>query len=231
MNVGAIIFDSRQGTTFMPIPTAMGEAYLFGEAVVMDDDSAIKTLQTQAAVRELKAAEPAAEAEPAADTVAVSADSAVAENAVQPAPAKSTAPEFGDEPGKFFYREKVILSEAPSRDGKGSVAAKGPIQGFAKLIASPKMDTQVFSVNADREGFMVVAGNYHPYWKAYVNGAEAKVYKAFGSLRAVEIPAGKSEVRMEFRSAPFHKTILVSLVAAIALAGLAVFSLVRCKKK
>jgi hypothetical protein len=51
MNVGAIIFDSRQGTTYMPIPTAMGEAYLYGEAVVMDDDAAIKTLQTQAAIR------------------------------------------------------------------------------------------------------------------------------------------------------------------------------------
>jgi uncharacterized membrane protein YfhO len=92
------------------------------------------------------------------------------------------------------------------------------------------MDTQVFSVNADREGFMVVAGNYHPYWKAYVNGAEAKVYKAFGTLRAVEIPAGKSEVRMEYRSVPFHKTIMVSLVAAIALVALGVLSFIRCKK-
>ena len=228
MNIGAIIFDSRQGTTFMPIPTAMGEAYLFGEAVVMDDDAAIKTLKTQAAIRKPKAVETAVE--PVADSATTaSADSGATENvAVQAAPA---APEFGDEAGKFFYREKVILSETPSRDGKGSVAAKGPIQGSVKLVASPKMDTQVFSVNADREGFMVVAGNYHPYWKAYVNGAEAKVYKAFGTLRAVEIPAGKSEVRMEFRSAPFHKTVLVSAIAAIALVCLAVLSLIRCKKK
>ena len=99
------------------------------------------------------------------------------------------------------------------------------------MIVSPKMDTQVFSVNADRAGFMVVAGNYHPYWKAYVNGNEVKVYKAFGTLRAVEIPAGKSEVRMEYRSAPFHKTVWVTLVAVIALVAIGVLSLVRCKKK
>jgi hypothetical protein len=229
MNVGAIIFDSRQGTTYMPIPTAMGEAYLYGEAVVMDDDAAIKTLQTQAAIREQKAAEPVAE--PAADSAAAIDDSAAADSAIVAAPAKPAAPEFGDEPGKFFYREKVILSETPSFDGKGSVAAKGPIQGSAKLIASPKMDTQVFSVNADRAGFMVVAGNYHPYWKAYVNGNEVKVYKAFGTLRAVEIPAGNSEVRMEYRSVPLHKTVWVTLVAAIALVALGALSLVRCKKK
>jgi hypothetical protein len=228
MNVGAIIFDSRQGTTYMPIPTAMGEAYLYGEAVVMDDDAAIKTLQTQAAIREQKAAEPVAES--VADSAAAPVDSVAADSASAVA-AKPAAPEFGDEPGKFFYREKVILSETPEFDGKGSVAAKGPIQGSAKLIASPKMDTQVFSVNADREGFMVVAGNYHPYWKAYVNGKESKVYKAFGTLRAVQIPAGNSEVRMEFRSAPFHKTVWVSLVAAVLLIALGVVAAVRYRTK
>ena len=111
------------------------------------------------------------------------------------------------------------------------MAAKGPIQGFAKLVASPKMDTQVFNVTADREGFMVVAGNYHPYWKAYVNGKEAKVYKAFGTLRAVQIPAGNSEVRMEYRSAPFHKTILVSVIAAVLLIALGAVAAVRGRKK
>ena len=241
MNVGAIIFDSRQGTTFMPIPTAMGEAYLYGEAVVMDDSTAIKTLQTQAAIRPSTGTSAGSVyhsgtltetvAESVADSAVTTADSAATDSSVALAPAKLTAPEFGDEPGKFFYREKVILSETPGFDGKGSVAAKGPIQGSAKLVASPKMDTQVFSVNADREGFMVVAGNYHPYWKAYVNGKEAKVYKAFGTLRAVQIPAGNSEVRMEYRSVPFHKTILVSVIAAVLLIALGAVTAVRCRIK
>lgn len=74
---------------------------------------------------------------------------------------------------------------------------------------------------------MVVAGNYHPYWKAYVNGAEAKVYKAFGTLRAVEIPAGKSEVRMEYRSTPFHAAVKVSLAALILLVAVGVFAAIK----
>ena len=238
MNIGAIIFDGRQGTTFMPIQTAMGEAYLYGEAVVMDDDAAIRTLQAQAAIRKPKAAEPVVEpaGESATDTSAISAaatdstataDSAATNNA---AVAQAPVSEYADEPGKFFYREKVILSEAPSFDGKGSVAAEGPIQGFAKLVESPKMDTQVFNVESDRAGFMVVAGNYHPYWTATVNGAPAKVYKAFGTLRAVEIPKGKSEVRMEYRSKPLHACAKVSLIAGILLIALAAFAAIRKRK-
>ena len=172
MNIGAIIFDSQRGTTYMPIPTAMGEAYIYGESTTMEDSKAIDALKNG-----------------------------------------------------FAYREKVILSEEPQNKGEGGVA-----QGKAKLVASPKMDTQVFQVESDRAGFMVVAGNYHPYWKATVNGKEAKVYKAFGNLRAVEIPKGKSEVRMEYRSKPFHACIKVSIFAAIFLIAFGAFLFVRAKK-
>ncbi len=169
MNINAIIFDTQRGTTYMPIPTAMGEAYIYGESTTMEDSKAIDALKNG-----------------------------------------------------FEYREKVILSEEPQNKGEGGVA-----QGKAKLVASPKMDTQVFQVESDRAGFMVVAGNYHPYWKATVNGKEVKVYKAFGNLRAVEIPKGKSEVRMEYRSKPFHACLKVSLLAAILLIAFGVFVFVK----
>ena len=172
MNIGAIIFDTQRGTTYMPISTAMGEAYIYGESTTMEDAKAIDALKNG-----------------------------------------------------FAYREKVILSEEPQNKGEGGVA-----QGKAKLVASPKMDTQVFQVESDRAGFMVVAGNYHPYWKATVNGKEAKVYKAFGDLRAVEIPKGKSEVRMEYRSKPFHACIKVSLFAVILLIAFGVFVFVKSRR-
>ncbi len=172
MNINAIIFDTQRGTTYMPIPTAMGEAYIYGESTTMEDSKAIDALKNG-----------------------------------------------------FEYREKVILSEEPQNKGEGGVA-----QGQAKLVASPKMDTQVFQVESDRAGFMVVAGNYHPYWKATVNGKEVKVYKAFGNLRAVEIPKGKSEVRMEYRSKPFHACLKVSLLAAILLIAFGAFVFVKNRK-
>jgi len=219
MNIGAIIFDTQRGTTYMPIPTAMGEAYIYGESVVMSDAEAISTLKTKAAIRKPKAPEPAV-TESADTTAAAPADSTDADST------QTAEVEPNDDPNAFYYREKVILSEAPEHAGQSGVA-----QGYAKLVESPKMDTQVFQVESDRDGFMVVAGNYHPYWHATVNGAPAKVYKAFGSLRAVEIPKGKSEVRMEYRSTPFHACLKVSLVAAILLIALGIFATAKCKKK
>ncbi|WP_295097395.1 hypothetical protein [uncultured Fibrobacter sp.] len=224
MNVGAIVFDTRQGTTYMPISTAMGEAYIYGQSVTMDDASAIKTLREKAAIRKPKAEESApAEATDSTATV----DSTTAEAATDSAAGKAAAEQVAAEPedDSFYYRETVILSEKPEHEGEGGVA-----NGHAKLIASPKMDTQVFEVESDRAGFMVVAGNYHPYWNATVNGKPAKVYKAFGTLRAVEIPKGKSEVRMEYRSRPLHACIKVSAIAALFLVAIGVLVLIRRKK-
>ncbi len=234
MNVGAIFYDTQRGTTILPNMGYMGEAYLFGEAVVMTDEQAIEILKTQGAVRTqdaVESVETSASAEVAADSTArdsVLAEAAEIEKEAEPVAVAKL--KYGDEDGKFFYKEKVILSEAPSNDFKGSVAASGPIQGMARVVARPKMDTQIFSVEADRPGFMVVAGNYHPYWKAYVNGSEVKVYKAFGTLRAIEIPQGKSEVRMEYRSVPFHKLVYVSIAALSILVALGVFVVVQRKK-
>ena len=224
MNVGAIVFDTRQGTTYMPISTAMGEAYIYGQSVTMDDASAIKTLREKAAIRKPKAEESApAEATDSTATV----DSATTEAATDSAAGKAAAEQVAADPedDSFYYRETVILSEKPEHEGEGGVA-----NGYAKLIASPKMDTQVFEVESDRAGFMVVAGNYHPYWNATVNGKPAKVYKAFGTLRAVEIPKGKSEVRMEYRSRPLHACIKVSAIAALFLVAIGVLVLIRRKK-
>ena len=223
MNIGAIIFDSQRGTTFMPISTAMGEAYIYGDAIVMDDAKAIETLRNHGEIRKpVSEKAPETQVEASADSTGEVSDSTSAEAAASEAPAVAQANEDKD---AFYYREKVILSENPSHTLEGGVA-----QGKAKLIENPKMDTQVFEVESDRDGIMVVAGNYHPYWSATVNGNPAKVYKAFGTLRAVEIPKGKSVVRMEYRSKPFHACLKVSAVAAILLLTLAIFFSLKKRK-
>jgi hypothetical protein len=232
MNIGFIIFDSQRGTTYMPIPSAMGEAYLYGEATVMSDEDAIKTLQTKAAIRKPKAPEPAAEPvadSTAADSTVASADSAAADSTVTDSSAAlvaSVPDEPQDDPNVFYYKEKAILSENPEQVLEGGI-----VQGFARLVKQPKMDTQVFEVESDRPAIMVVAGNFHPYWKAYVNGKESKVYKAFGNLRAVEVPKGKSTVRMEYRSKPFHACLKVSALAIVLLAIFGVVVLARTRKQ
>ena len=138
-----------------------------------------------------------------------------------PLPMAEPATEPQDDPNVFYYKEKVILSENPKQPLEGGI-----VGGYARLVERPKMDTQVFEAESDRPAIMVVAGNFHPYWKATVNGKEAKVYKAFGNLRAVEIPKGKSTIRMEYRSKPFHDCLKISALAIVLLAifGIAVLA-------
>ena len=52
MNINAIIFDTQHGTTYMPITTAMGEAYIYGESTTMEDSKAIDALKNGFAYRE-----------------------------------------------------------------------------------------------------------------------------------------------------------------------------------
>jgi len=228
MNIGFIIFDSQRGTTYMPIPTAMGEAYLYGEATVMSDEDAIKTLQTKAAIRKPKTPEPVTE--PVADSTATdstvaTADSTATDSTVTDSSAAlvaSVPAEPQDDPNAFYYREKAILSEKPEQPLEGGIA-----NGYARLVEIPKMDPRVFEVESARPAVMVVAGNFHPYWKAYVNGKESKVYKAFGTLRAVEIPKGKSTILMKYRSTVFHNCLKVSAVAALLLLALGIFLVIK----
>jgi hypothetical protein len=205
----------------MPIPTAMGEAYLYGDATIMSDEDAIRTLQEKAAIRKPKAPEPVTE--PVADSTA--ADSTVASTDSTAAPTEVAA-EPENDPNVFYYKEKAILSENPEQALEGGI-----VQGYARLVEQPKMDTQVFEVDSDRPAIMVVAGNFHPYWKAYVNGKESKVYKAFGNLRAVEVPKGKSTVRMEYRSKPFHACLKISALAIVLLAIFGIAVLAKSRKK
>ena len=222
MNIGYIIFDSQRGTTYMPIPTAMGEAYLYGSAVVMDDAEAIKTLQTKAAIRKPKAPEPVAMPDSTeADSTVANADSTAADRTTAEITTAQVEPD-----DNFYYRETVILSEKPEQPLEGGI-----VSGYAHLVERPKMDSQVFEAESDKPAIMVVAGNFHPYWKAYVNGKESKVYKAFGNLRAVEIPKGKSTIRMEYRSKPFHDCLKVSALAIVLLAIFGVAILAKARRK
>ena len=203
-NIGNIIFDTRQGTTFMPNPTALGEAFLYGNWVVMDDASAIETLKT-AEIR--KPAAPIVPDSLTQDSTQINVESKQ------------------EEPQGFLYRETIILSEKPQKPLNQGI----PV-GSVKLVSRPKMDTQVFEVESDRDAILFVSGNYHPYWKAYVNEQPVKVIKAFSTFKALEIPKGKSTVRLEYRSDPFHLTLKISLAAFILLVALGIVYAIHLKR-
>ena len=119
----------------------------------------------------------------------------------------------------FDYKNTIILSEVP----EGFSAQSAPATGSAKLVKKPKMDDMTYEADSDVPAFLLSSGNFHRYWKATVNGKPAKVYKAFGTLRAVEIPAGHSTVRLEYKSDAVRISLWIGAVSlALFLAVLAV---------
>ena len=115
----------------------------------------------------------------------------------------------------FDYKKTLILAEEPEE----SFAQSESVNGYGKVVAKPKMDDITYQVSSDKPAFLLSSGNFHRYWKATVNGKPAKVYKAFGTLRAVAIPQGTSTVRLEYKSDAVRGSLTLGLVACIVFVG------------
>ena len=77
---------------------------------------------------------------------------------------------------------------------------------------------------ADSSAFLFVAENWYPAWKAKVDGADAPVLKAQATLMAVPIAAGSRLVELDFVLDSYHLGRIISLLAVIAVLGIAVFA-------
>jgi hypothetical protein len=71
-------------------------------------------------------------------------------------------------------------------------------------------------------GFVVLADQYYPGWKAYVDGKEVKIYRTNGVLRGVVVPPGEHELAFVYR--PYGIYVLMILSGTVlAGAGTAFF--------
>lgn len=87
------------------------------------------------------------------------------------------------------------------------------------------------SATLDRPGLLVLSENWHPAWKARVNGRDATVLRAFHTLRAVPLEPGRHEVEFAYRSPHYRAGVLVSLVALLLLLATIVVSVVGIRRR
>jgi uncharacterized membrane protein YfhO len=76
---------------------------------------------------------------------------------------------------------------------------------------------------------LVLTDNYYPSWRAYVDGQPTKVLRADYTFRAVPLSPGKHNVVFRFESKQYRLGLIVSLLALLTLAAVAVTSLVKGK--
>ncbi len=59
-------------------------------------------------------------------------------------------------------------------------------------------DSIAIRLDCSANGILVLSDNHHPGWRVYLDGRETRLLRAYGSFRAVEVPAGTREVVFEF---------------------------------
>ncbi len=98
--------------------------------------------------------------------------------------------------------------------------AQGPGAAFQRVsFSQPRKDPSkmTFDPFGDRKGWLVVTEAWHPDWRAYSDGAQVPVFKAFGGLMAV--PLARTNGPIEFTFSPPRWYDLAVWVSGISWAG------------
>lgn len=111
--------------------------------------------------------------------------------------------------GSIDLRETVLLEEAPTLE----YSTDSPDADSAWIV-DYQIDSVVVGLDVSSNKILVMTDNYYDAWQAFVDGAPAKVYRADGSFRAVEIPAGSRELIFRFSSSRYQGARLVTLLTA-----------------
>ena len=75
-----------------------------------------------------------------------------------------------------------------------------------------------------RPGLLVVSQSDMPGWRAWIDGQPAPIYRAYGLVQAIVVPAGQHEVVLEYHPASFALGAKISLAALVVLLGVGVMA-------
>uniref|UniRef100_A0A7C6AAF2 YfhO family protein n=1 Tax=candidate division WOR-3 bacterium TaxID=2052148 RepID=A0A7C6AAF2_UNCW3 len=112
----------------------------------------------------------------------------------------------------FDPRRIVILNEAPEGISTLTDTIIGNVQ-----ITDYDPNRITLEVDLRNSGFLVLSENYHPDWKALVDGEKTKVYRAFHTLRAVYLEPGKHTVAFICDSKSYRLGRLLTFIAVLFL--------------
>jgi hypothetical protein len=127
----------------------------------------------------------------------------------------------------FDYRHTIILEENPPEVPGGIDSLE--VEGRAS-VQEDRINTQLVKAELSQPGFLVMSENYYPSWKAYVDGKEAKIYRADYLFRAVYLDRGAHQVKFVFDSATYRIGKTSTLLTCALLLIMFVFYMARRAK-
>jgi hypothetical protein len=111
-------------------------------------------------------------------------------------------------------RDRALV-EAPV---PGLAADPGPGPAGTAGVASWTAGDVRLEVDAARPGLLVLAVTAYPGWQATVDGRPAEIVRADHAFQAVAVPAGRHQVRFQYRPASFSRGLLLTLAGLAACA-------------
>lgn len=120
--------------------------------------------------------------------------------------------------GKVDLSSTIVVGD----DFKQYVSGFKPAaEGSSIRLTSYAPDVLTYQSQSTADGTVVFSEIYYPYgWKAYIDGKPAEIFRANYLLRAMNIPAGQHDIRMEFRPDSVRKgntiaTIFIVIMYAV----------------
>ena len=102
-------------------------------------------------------------------------------------------------------------------DYKQYVADFNPAASGSSIeLTSYAPDVLTYRSSSSQDGTVVFSEIFYPYgWKGYIDGKPADIFRANYLLRAMNIPAGQHEIRMEFRPDSVAKGDRIAIVCVV----------------
>uniref|UniRef100_A0A7C4TDF3 YfhO family protein n=1 Tax=candidate division WOR-3 bacterium TaxID=2052148 RepID=A0A7C4TDF3_UNCW3 len=114
----------------------------------------------------------------------------------------------------FDPKRIVILEEEPDLPHQPEVNSF-----YEAEIIEYRANRIVCRADCPFAGFLVLLDNWHPDWRVYVDGKEAKLYRANYTFRAVYLEAGRHDVVFEYKSKFFVIGLIITITTIFAILG------------
>ncbi len=111
---------------------------------------------------------------------------------------------------EFNPREMVYLESEAKR--LINVTQKTETKIIPQQFSASRLNLEV---EAGAPAMVVVAQAFHEPWHAYVDGKPARLYRANHAFQALEVPAGRHEVKLVYEDRMFEAGAVISLVTLL----------------
>ncbi|HEY6050887.1 MAG TPA: hypothetical protein VIZ58_06535, partial [Thermoanaerobaculia bacterium] len=121
---------------------------------------------------------------------------------------------------RFRIETDVVLPGPEDRNSEDDPPSAAP----SLAVAAVSPDSAAGAVDSPAAGHVVFARTWFPSWRAWVDGAPARVLVANARDLAVEIPAGRHTFEFSWDRSPFHRGVIWQTAALLLALGIALWT-------